>query len=71
MAKNIVIAIFIVLFIVMPYTHFKAYKHGRVTMNKEDLKVMTKRSFVLNGKITHETIKRYFDVCEVCHMEGI
>jgi hypothetical protein len=56
--------VFIAMLIVMPYTHYKAYKYGRVSINAE---IGGRPTFVINGKVGFIDVARYFDQCSVCH----
>ena len=54
---------------VMPATHYKAYKHGRITMNAEAVKKQGRLSFVIDGKIAtlEREIVKNFGTCGNCH----
>ena len=77
MNLKIAIAIIVAMLFVMPFTHavvgYKAYRHGRVSMNEEAIKRQGKLSFVLNGKVLtlRPEIVRNFQACaSSCHARG-
>ena len=64
------ITIIVVIVLAMPVTHYKIYKHGRMTMNAEAVKEQGKLSFVLNGKIAtlkHEIARNFLACSTSCH----
>ena len=65
--KLIIIAVLMSL-LVLPYTHYKAYEHGRITMNAE---IAGKAAFVLNGKVAVLDVIRQLDQCSTCHTGGM
>jgi len=70
LSLKIAITIIVAMFVAMPVTHYKAYKHGRVSMNTEVTKAVGKYTFVLNGKLAtlKPEIVRNFQACaSSCH----
>ena len=67
MNLRILIAIISVLVLVLPLTHYKAYKHGRVTMDKEHVRAVDKTLYMLNGKRVYLEPVRQDNVCGNCH----
>lgn len=64
------ITIIVVIVLAMPFTHYKTYKHGRITMNVEAVKKQGRLSFVLNGRVAtlEREIARNFLACSTsCH----
>lgn len=73
MSLRIAIAFIVAMLVVMPYTHYKAYKYGRTTMNAEAVKRQGGISFVLNGKVAtlKPKIIRNLGACGNCHTERV
>lgn len=72
MSLKIAISFVLVMLVLMPYTHYRAYKHGRVTMSDEIVEKVGRYTFVLNGKLAtlQPQIVDNFGVCSNCHVGG-
>ena len=73
MANKILIALVLAMLVVLPLSHYAAYKHGRTTMNTEAVKRQGGLSFVLNGKVAtlKPEIIRNLGTCGNCHTERV
>ena len=70
MSLKIAITVVLAMLVVMPFSHYGAYKHGRLTMNAENMEKQGKLSFVLNGRIAslvEMQIESNFGTCTRCH----
>ena len=72
MSPKILIAVIVVLLMAMPFTHYRAYKQGRVSMKQEATKIVAKGAFVFNGDIRYleRVVQHNMGTCGICHIEG-
>lgn len=73
MIQKVLIGVIMAMFVFMPVTHYKAYKHGRVTMKADTLKTLDalRVSIRPDGKIHFFKKALPSGACTNCHEGGM
>lgn len=66
MSHRILIAI-IVLALMLPVSHWYAFKQGRVSLHDE---FVSKNAYVMEGKLAFKELTRVSGTCGNCHIDG-
>lgn len=69
MAKKILITVILAMLVLLPITHHKAYKHGRITMKADTIKTLDalRVSISPDGKIHFYEKVLPVNECTGCH----